>query len=262
MRIAWLTDLHLGFAPEKLDRLFSLIKKVDVDALFVTGDTAEGADVSRYLPLLASRAGVPLYFVLGNHDFYGSSIASVREWARSVTNDEKVQIYWMEEKGCAGLTDDTAVVGVDGWGDAWYGNFESKRVHLNDWTYIRELFLCEDRIAKLRELGREAGNRLRAPLLEALRGYKNVYVLTHVPPWDTAAWHMGALSEPDWMPWFTCKAVGDVIEECAALYPDTKVTVLCGHMHSKGYCRRTENVECFTGGAEYGFPQICDVLEI
>ena len=30
-----------------------------------------------------------------------------------------------------------------------------------------------------------------------------------------AAWHQGQLSDDDWIPWFTCRAVGDVILRCA-----------------------------------------------
>lgn len=35
----------------------------------------------------------------------------------------------------------------------------------------------------------------------------------HVPPFREASWHQGRISDDDWLPHFTCKAVGDVLRE-------------------------------------------------
>ena len=273
MRIVWLTDIHLNFLDKfSLDRFVEKILKSTPDALFITGDIGEGTNVADYLLFLAAKIQKPIYFVLGNHDFYHSSIAEVRRWAEEITGREKIQLVWMSCAGVVQLSETTAVVGVDGWGDAQFGNPETSQVFLNDWLLIKELKYDnphneqkwrQKRNPQLRALGREEGERLREPLLQALAGgYEKVYVLTHVPPWDTATWHMGAHSEPDWQPWFACKAVGEVIEECAKKYPSTNVVVLCGHTHGEGYCERGDNVVCFTGGAQYHYPKIQKVFEI
>jgi predicted MPP superfamily phosphohydrolase len=272
-----MTDIHLNFVSNTKtmfaevggrDLFLNAIRDSLPDALFLTGDIAEGPSLPKFLDMLSEIA--PTYFVMGNHDYYNSSIKKMHKWASHVTRSDK-PMFWMNAAGVVPLTEKTAVVGVDGWADAHYGNPETSKVALNDWFAIKELLFrmphsiethLERRIPALRALGYAEATRLRPALLEALESFQTVYVLTHVPPWDTATWHEGAHSDPDWLPWFSCKAVGDVIEECAAKYPDKKVTVLCGHTHGSGHCERMPNVECFTGGAAYRYPEIQKTLEI
>jgi len=45
----------------------------------VGGDIGTAADVSERLLDLADMAGMTVHFVLGNHDYYGGSIAQVRQ---------------------------------------------------------------------------------------------------------------------------------------------------------------------------------------
>jgi hypothetical protein len=37
--------------------------------------------------------------------------------------------------------------------------------------------------------------------------------------------------------------------------------VLCGHTHSSGFARILDNLEVFTGDAQYGEPRLQDVLD-
>jgi hypothetical protein len=85
---------------------------------------------------------------------------------------------------------------------------------------------------------------------------------THVPPLREACWHEGRLSDDEWAPHFTCKAMGDAILEIMRDYPQRKLTVFCGHTHSPGQCRPLPNVEILTGGAKYGLPGIQRVIEL
>ena len=71
----------------------------------------------------------------------------------------------------------------------------------------------------------------------------------------------GAISDDDWLPWFTCKAVGDVLLETAAAHPDKHFTILCGHTHGSGHVHIRPNLEVHTGGAEYGRPVVQTVFE-
>ena len=65
-----------------------------------------------------------------------------------------------------------------------------------------------------------------------MRRFQHIMVLTHVPPFREACWHEGRISDDNWLPHFTCKAVGDVLIEAMAANPDHRMTVLCGHTHS------------------------------
>ena len=80
MRATWLTDIHLNFLrPLALRTFYDRVKAERPDALFVTGDIAESESFARFVVELASHSGAHVYFVLGNHDYYRSSIRRVRD---------------------------------------------------------------------------------------------------------------------------------------------------------------------------------------
>ncbi len=79
LRIAWLTDIHLNFvSPHDRAGWYANLAGQKLDALLVGGDIGEADSVARFLTEIESALGVPIYFVLGNHDFYRSSIAATR----------------------------------------------------------------------------------------------------------------------------------------------------------------------------------------
>jgi Icc-related predicted phosphoesterase len=267
-RLVWATDVHLEFADAaERNRFVADITGHKPDALMLTGDIANGKLIERILVELQNQIGVPIYFNLGNHDFYGNHIAVVRRWAEDMTKSE-VPLFWIEGCGPVRLSDTVALVGVDGWGDGQLGDPRGSDVLLNDWDLIKEfakedaLYNREARLKLLKRYGHRAGESIRATLRIALPLYKNIILMTHVPPWKEATWHEGAHSDAAWLPWFSCKAVGDAIIEETKKFPDRKVTVFCGHTHGFGYSRISEQVDVCTGGAKYRFPEVQACLEI
>jgi Icc protein len=89
-----------------------------------------------------------------------------------------------------------------------------------------------------------------------------VVVATHVPPFREACWYEGQISHDDWIPYFTCAAVGDVLHQAMLDHPDHTMTVLCGHTHGAGVADVLPNLRVLTGGAEYGAPVLQDVLHL
>jgi predicted MPP superfamily phosphohydrolase len=75
-----------------------------------------------------------------------------------------------------------------------------------------------------------------------------------------ACWHEGRISDDDWLPHFTCQAVGDVLFDAMQKHPDRQMTVLCGHTHGTGEAHMLPNLLVKTGGAEYGQPALQDEL--
>ncbi len=130
-------------------------------------------------------------------------------------------------------------MGHDGWGDGRIGDPNGSNVELSDWSLIQDFrHLCRsDRLKKVRELGDEAAAQLRPALIAALERFSRVVVLTHVPPFREAAWHEGRPSTDDWLPWFSCKAVGDMVLDVMAARPERHALVLCGHTHGGARCR-------------------------
>lgn len=264
MRLAWATDLHLDF----IDRLgfetfVDELVASSADAFLLGGDLATAHDIERHLEELETRLERPISFVLGNHDFYLGSISGVRSAMRALSR-RAPWLRWLPDAGVVSLTSGTALVGHDGWGDARLGNFAKTPVELNDFLLIDE-FISSDRamrIQRLRALGDEAAAHVRATLPKALATHREVLFLTHVPPFRQACWHQGHLSNDDWLPYFTCAAMGEALLEVMAAHPEHQLTVLCGHTHSEGEAALSHNIRCITGGAEYGHPRLTRLLEV
>lgn len=275
-RLAWLTDLHLNFVTDS-DRTATLvrdIRDVSPDALLIGGDIGEAPTFAAYLEDLASALELPIYFVLGNHDYYKGSIAAVRETARSLSQQSEL-LTWLPDAGVVRLSEKTSLVGHGGWGDGRAGNFLQSGVVLNDYLLIEELrdshgapYPIEDAILtvpllkKLQSLSDEAADHFRNELPQAIKTSDNILVLTHVPPFREACWHEGNLSDDNWAPHFVCQAVGDVLVEFMRPHPDKQMTVLCGHTHSSGRASILDNLEVLTGKAKYGEPAIQKLLEL
>lgn len=265
MKLAWATDIHLNFLNDEQVRAFRReIARQSPKALMLAGDIAEAASLEKYLMLLGGTLGVPVYFVLGNHDFYGGRISNVRESMRQLTRKDPARFGWLPATGVVPLSETTALIGVDGWGDGSIGNFNNSPVDLADWKQIDDLKFLDKltRLKKLRNLGMESGDLLKKLLDEALGKYSRLIVLTHVPPFKESCWHEGKVSDDDWLPWFTCRAVGDALMAAAEKHHEKQIAVYCGHTHGGGVAKLRSNLVVHTGSAEYGKPVIQPAIEI
>ncbi len=257
MRIAWATDVHLNFLSGDDKRAFvEEIIALRPEALIVTGDISESKPLHADLDVLRG-ARVPFFFVLGNHDYYDSDIATVRASVAQYVKDRD-SAQWLPAAGVVALTDHAALVGCDGWGDGRLGDPFGSRVLLNDFLHIGDLAGLDglDRITKLRSLGDAEAQALTQSLRIAASGFSHVLVATHVPPFRGACWHEGAISSDEWLPFFTCDAVGKLLEAEANAHPETRFTVLCGHTHGAGRLEVRDNLTVLTGAAEYGAPVV------
>ena len=262
IKLAWLTDPHLNFAGiQKAEALVSQIAATSPDALLVTGDIGEADGFEGWLTLMGARLDCPTYFVLGNHDFYGSSVDDVRELARELTEDID-GVYWMGCQDVISLSDATALIGHDGWGDGRAGDMMTSRVMLADFIRIADLRGLDRKQlqVKLGQLGEEAAVYLRPRLERALSTHQHVIALMHVPPYREAAWHEGNSSDDEWAPYFVCQAVGDLFLEVMSAHTDRMLTVLCGHTHSGGEVWMAPNLRVRTGGAVYRKPEVQDPI--
>jgi len=262
--MAWITDLHFDFVDESgINQFIETLRSCDPDMVLLGGDIGQADSVRQYLLSMQGQLGVPIYFVLGNHDFYRGSIGAVRRLAGSLC-DERPGLIYLTNSGVIELDSQTALIGHDGWADARVGDYDRSEVMLNDYLLIDELahFGKQQRRRQLERLGDEAAEHVRHYLCEAFDQFSHVYLLTHVPPLREACWHEGQLSDDEWSPHFTCLAVGKAILDVMRARPDQRLTVLCGHTHGEGHADPLENIEIFTGGAEYGRPSVQRVFEI
>ena len=263
-RLAWLTDLHLTFVtPRHVERLCRSVIESRADAVLLTGDIGEAHDVEGHLAALDAGLGLPIYFVLGNHDFYGGGIARVRAGIAALCA-RLPRLVYLTQAGVMPLSADTCLIGHDGWADGRLGDYDRSEVLINDYLLIEELAGLDKqaRRARLHALGDEAADHIRGLLPEALGRFRRVIVLTHVPPFLEACWHRGRVSDDDWLPHFACWAVGEVLAEGMAAHSECEMTVLCGHTHSAGEAQILPNLRVLTGGAEYGRPALQRALTV
>ena len=269
MRLAWLTDIHLNFMDATERRRFLESVKEQADVVAVSGDIGESHDVVKYLQEIDEVIQKPTYFVLGNHDFYRGSIAETRVRVAELAGESK-HLNYLTAMGVAELTPATAIVGHDGWPDGRLGGYENSEVILSDHLLIAEISQWYENYSlnkhglkeTLTNLADEAARHFEAMLEEAAGTYPNVIAVTHVPPFREASWYQGKVSGDDYLPYFACKVVGDVLGRTMQAYPQSNLLVLCGHTHSGGELQVLDNLQVLTGEARYGQPVIQQVFEI
>lgn len=262
MRFSWVTDPHLCHVEKDfdLDKFYEELAKTD--GVFITGDIAEALQLPYYLDIIEEKVQKPIYFVLGNHDYYKGTIREVRSHITEHCEPTRFLCY-LHPEGVVDLNG-TALIGVDGWADTRAGDYENSPVEIADYYTIIDFLnkTHQHRGRIMRALADESARTVKQKLQDAVKNYKKIVLLIHQPPYPEACWHDGHLSDKDWQPHFTCVVVGQVLTDMMKKHPDCQLTVYCGHTHGEGHARILPNLEVFTGHAVYGYPEIQRVVEI
>jgi len=119
-----------------------------------------------------------------------------------------------------------------------------------------------ERFMKLNQLGDDSTSCIKKRLPEAFKNYEYILFISHVPPFKESCWHMGEISDDDWLPHFSCKSMGNALVEAMRNYPDKQMMVLCGHTHSSGEAQILPNLLVKTGQAEYGAPELQEIIKV
>ncbi len=299
MKLAWTSDLHLVFlrpaAESNDDTLAQWLEQLaqqSFDALAISGDISEAPQLHEHLTMLESYVQRPIYFVLGNHDYYWSSFGEVLSALQAFTSGS-THLHCLDLMDYIDITSTTALIGHGCWGDGGYGDFQNSQIMLNDWKVIDELRkwqkgpwrlsclkrcgACEEEVMKLkvvpddldreemaeqlRTLGERAAEHIRRVLPLALEAKPNVVLLTHTPPFAPRCVRTRT-SWDWWAPHAGCKAAGDAIEEIMNEHPNHQLLILSGHVHSASCIQVTRNIEQRTAAAQYGDPKIEDLIEL
>lgn len=263
--LAWTTDIHINFChPVKFKHWCNSINAIDVDALVITGDISEGHIIRKDLEKIQGEIQCPVYFVLGNHDYYKNSVKGVRDAMETLfCSTNHMTATWLGSAPYIALTDGVALVGHDGWYDGLYADWMKSRVLMADYHVIHDFIPLHSGalLGKMRELSLESAEHVKLGLLKAIEaGHRHLFVGTHVPPWKQNAVYQGKVSDDDWLPHFSSKYMGDAIFEVAQNHPQHEFTVLCGHSHGEAKYMPLPNVVSYTGAARYRRPSINKVF--
>jgi predicted phosphohydrolase len=275
--ITWCTDLHLDHVDDKkLISFAESLNKSKSDFILFTGDISNSTSVTYKLSAIEHIVKRPLYFVLGNHDYYGSSVEVVRKQMHDLTNVAQYLRY-LPTHTYSRLTDNVALVGHDCWYDAGYGNLKQTKMIFNDWIMIKEyagtinresLYNVNADYKKVVDVSQKLAHQgvihIFNGLKDALKDKKirKVLIASHVPAYLQSHMYEGKLGDDTAHPWFLCKMLSKVIDDACSFYPDRQFVLLSGHTHGRYKNRIRENLEVMVGDAEYGNPKIESVITI
>ncbi len=268
MKLAWLTDIHLNFL-EKEERavFYQNIIKTSCDAVLISGDIAEAPSICPIMLEMRQHLSRKIYFVLGNHDYYRGSIDSVRAEVTTLCQNEPF-LHWLSTSGSQTLAENTILLGEDGWADGRIGDYNNSMVVLNDSRLIADLYSEKtlgknNLLQKMQQLADADASKLETELEQALqKNPKKIIVVTHLPPFKESCMHEGKVSNDDFLPFFSCKAIGDVLTKVSTENPRINFLVLCGHTHSDSVFRPADNLLIKAGNAEYYRPTVQEVFDI
>jgi predicted phosphohydrolase len=274
MKAVWLTDIHLNFLSVRArSELYSQIKETEADYVFITGDIAEARDVCMHLTIMAEALGnnQQILFVAGNHDYYFGSVKGMKEEFKQLSHGK---IKYAPGSDVIKLQNKVYLCAVDGWADGRYGDYDNSPVVLNDSRLIKELddsipitgILAERNASLLREMQRladeDAFNLSEKIALTLKEDPKKIIVLTHIPPFPESSLYQGKIAGDDYLCFYTCKAVGDVLMKFAEENPAVQFLVFCGHSHNEALYEPLSNLTVKTGHSEYYEPSIQEVFDL
>lgn len=261
MKLIWGSDIHLNFLDEDARYgFYASVERLEGDHVLITGDIAESHNIVPLLEEMERAVGKPVHFVLGNHDFYGSSVADVKQ---SVSH-----LNWLPRNYGTPLSDTTMLLGVDGWGDCRNGDYENSHLTMSDWIHIRDLRKGYGQgmaplKKQLQKLADADAQKLKRRVLKAIKeGVRKIIIATHVPPFEDVCLYAGKKSTPSGLPFFSSKILGTTILPIAEKYSWVDFIWLSGHTHSRAVYSPCQNLICKVAHADYFKPQIEGVLNV
>ena len=122
MKLAWLTDIHLNFLDaDERKHFYQEIYNTECDSVLISGDIAEAPSIKNILQELAIFIKKPIYYILGNRDYYRGHVDAVRNEMTALTESNEY-LFWLPASTNMQLDNNTLLVGQDGWADGRLGN--------------------------------------------------------------------------------------------------------------------------------------------
>jgi predicted phosphohydrolase len=261
----WVGDLHLDRADSpSRKKLYDTITSTESESVIVTGDVANAHHLRNHLTELASVCWPrPCYFVPGNHDYHGSSIAVSDQNLIALQKDVS-NFHFLNGKKIISLSKNTCLIGHGGWADARAGYGKRTIIGSPDRHSIRDFQGMDHKAAlrKMNELGRKSAAAIRGILPLALTRFQHVVIATHVPPFPTAVRFDDQPCDPGYLPHFSNLSIGLAILGIARAFPKRRITILAGHAHSKCVQTIAPNLSIRVGHARTGRPNVFEFLQL
>lgn len=253
--VLWLSDLHIDHIVSKntLDTFLSVVKAQKPDSIWITGDISSGEHLTGHLAIF-DGFGVPVFFVPGNHDFYGKDIHSVNI---DLSRYKYRNVVLLQNTLCSitiGLN--TALVGVGGWGDGFWGNWNYSQ-YMADWKHIEDFKAAPTRRFESERIAREHAAVLDLQLQSVPSYMTDIVILTHVPPFRDMCMYNGRPANNDYIAFFACGRLGQIISRHAYLNRSKRYHIFSGHTHHAYKGQLADNIFGRVVSSEYGSLNFC-----
>ena len=264
MKLHWASDIHLDRAGGKLKEQFlERLSAAGHDGVVISGDISRADSVVQHLGEIARATRKPIFFTLGNHDFFGDSMESV-DSAVDAACCKFANLHHLGKGEMIPLGDNTVLVGHRGWSNGGAGTRYRISVPNPDRHAIKDFRGLSDHayFSRVQSLGSESADYVRSILPIALGRYRRVVFLTHFPP-HTDSVRFGR--QPcGWnrMSHFANFAMGGAMLGIAKNYPRRSITVLSGHSHSAATVRVAPGIEIKVAGARTGQPEVQGIVDV
>ena len=235
LKITWCTDTHLDFLPDQdVVQFAERLVAENPNVIMITGDISISQKLVYHLSMIESVVKRPVYYVLGNHDYYGGIIQNVRQTMKEISNMSQYLRY-LPTTPYVQLSPSTALIGHDGWYDATAGVVGKTNFVMNDWIKIGDYALknsvvrqspnYKNIIEVSQKLAHESVVHISGAIKAAAKYYKVIVIATHFPPFEEVHQHNERSSDPGVQPWYTSKVLGETLKRAAEAFPNIRFEV-------------------------------------
>lgn len=278
-QLAWATDIHLDHVDNAgLIAFAEALVQDEPEGVVITGDISESTQLVYHLSAVERVVQRPVYFVLGNHDFWGSSMDRVRDTVKRVCGNSQF-LRHLPMLSYVPVSKTTALVGHECWYDAREGDPYGSTFMMNDWFFTEDFinesggraFMVKNGrlknmsqlIEKCQKLSHAGVLHIRNGIAAAIKAkHTRIVVATHFPPFRESHVYNGKVGDDGAQPWYTNKQLGDVMLNAARSYPNVSFTVLAGHTHGAYVGNHAQNLEVRVGHADYGKPMKAGLISV
>lgn len=228
------------------------------DLVFLTGDISQAPVLVQHLKTLDEVVQKPIFFVLGNHDYWYSSYDRMRANLNDSLKGTNF-LTWLSAKGAVRIDATSCVVGHDGWYDCRAGEVYNSLVVMPDWSKDHDFAgsrVIGDIITRSQNLAHIAVEHVKKSIIDALQRFDRLFILTHFPPFVEAHVHEGKAGDVHWSPYFVNVEMGEMLRSAAAANPNKQFIVLAGHTHGEITVQVSHNLTVHVAAAEHGNPTI------
>lgn len=247
--ILWATDLHLNYFSDDFIKNFALStrkKFINPKGLIISGDISLGNKLERQLNVLSDTLQIPIYFVLGNHDYWYSSFQEIDLLINKICQNSN--IICLDNSSI--IINDVEIIGFTGWYDCQFGEIDLS-INMNDWVRIEE-FKKSNNYLNI-SIERSKKFLLMERFIKNKHKINKQIIVTHFPPFESLIKNKGKAK-----PFYGCKSSGEMIVKIAEHY--SNIIVLSGHTHNKAHIK-INNINAYVGEACRGKPEICGYFD-